>query len=134
MVDTAGESKSNKAEGNDELLRGEDLDGDDDAARDSDDGTGSNSKSGSLDGGDVQGNVIKDDAPTPAAADGGGSSSGKGKSVAVERQHVPHYWMERERKRRKKMKNLYNTWHSLLPRFPQKVSIYGCHDLHTVQP
>lgn len=53
MVDTAGESKSNKAEGNDELLRGEDLDGDDDAAGDSGDGTGSNSKSGSLDGGDV---------------------------------------------------------------------------------
>jgi hypothetical protein len=42
------------------------------------------------DSGDIQGDVVKDNAPTPMAADGGGNN-GMGKSVVVEGEHAFPY-------------------------------------------
>jgi hypothetical protein len=133
MVGMVGESESDKVEVKDGLPRREDLDASDDVVGDNGDGARYNSKPIKclLDGDDIQVDVVKDDAPTPTATDGGGSK-GKGKRIVPEGEHMLYYWTEREW--RKKTKNLYNTLHSLLPQLPQKVSIYLCRGLHIVQP
>jgi hypothetical protein len=85
VVGAVDERERDKVEGKDKLPGREDLDVSDDAVGDSGGGAGSNSKfiKISLDSGDVQDDVIKEDAPTPMATIGGGSI-GKGKSVATE--------------------------------------------------
>jgi hypothetical protein len=111
-----GAGEGDKGEGKDELARH-------DAAGDSGGVAGSNSKSikNSSDGGDVQDDVVKD-ASTPAVDDGwSDSGKGKGKCVEAVGDHALHIWTERDR--RKKMKRVSSSVHSLLPRLPPKVSM-----------
>ncbi|GJN02870.1 hypothetical protein PR202_ga20259 [Eleusine coracana subsp. coracana] len=104
--------ESNKGEEKDELI---------DVVEDSGNVAGSNSKSIriSLDG-DIQDDIK--DAPTPPTNRCGGSNGKGGKSkdkdIVTEAGCAMHIWTERER--RKKMNNMYNTLHSLLPRLPDK--------------
>lgn len=115
----AGES--GKGEGKDELPRGDGSP--EDAAIDSGGMGGSNSKLMRSSSDSDSQDAVKDD-PKPAATNGSSSSNnnkGKGKHAAAEMNHKVHIWTEKER--RKKMKNMYSTLQSLLPRLPDKVSI-----------
>jgi hypothetical protein len=110
-----------KGEGKDELAKGEGAR--DDAAIDGSGVAGSNSKSikSSSDGRDIQDHVAKD-SPTPAVGDGGSDSGkGKGKHIDPVGDHALHIWTLGDR--RKKMKSVFNSLHSLLPRLPPKVSM-----------
>ncbi|GJN27612.1 hypothetical protein PR202_gb15650 [Eleusine coracana subsp. coracana] len=114
--------ESNKGEEKDYLIGGEGG-GDNDVAKDSGGVAGSNSKLTkiSLDS-DIQDDVK--DAPKPMTGHDGGSSGKGGKSK--DKGIVPeadHAWTER--KRRKKMNDMYNTLHSLLPRLPDKSIGFG---------
>jgi hypothetical protein len=61
------------------------------------------------------------DAPTPAVGDGG-SDSGKSKHVEVVGDHALNIWTLRDP--RKKMKSVYSSLQSLLPRLPPKVMFF----------
>ncbi|KAK3144757.1 hypothetical protein QOZ80_4AG0317440 [Eleusine coracana subsp. coracana] len=110
-----GESK--KGEEKVDLIGGEGG-GDNDVAKDSGGVARSNSKLIKISSdGDIQDDVK--DAPKPMTGHDGGSSDKGGKSK--DKGIVPeadHAWTER--KRRKKMNDMYNTLHSLLPRLPDK--------------
>jgi hypothetical protein len=92
VVGAINKRERDKVEGKDELPGGENLDFNDDVARDNDVVAGSNSKfiKISSDGGDVQDDAIKEGAPTPMATTGGGGI-GKGKSVVAEGEHTLNF-------------------------------------------